>query len=320
MQRIDVRIDPRIELRIQRGKGCRTPVCATRNDPVTSGPGDAIRAPTTRPVASEASIAQSHRDPFAARDEGPRPEPGALAAVVVHGFTGAPWDVLPIAEALGAAGIHAHVPLLTGHDRGVEGVAAATLADWRADVAEAARRLYEITQQPVLLVGFSMGGLLVLDMAIRAVVPLAGLVVIAAPLDLPAPARLGASAARLVAELRGRGEAAALGIDKGGGPDISNGVEMPGAERIPLLALSELIDIMDLVRGRLDAVDAPLLVLHSQHDHTASVEDAWELVARAQSRRCRLVIFDEGYHILTRDVTQARIASEVAAFGLGLQQ
>ncbi len=237
-----------------------------------------------------------------------------MAAVVVHGFTGAPWDMHPLAEGLAAVGVHAHVPLLCGHERGPAGVAAATLADWRADVADELRRLHVITGRPVLLVGMSMGGLLVLDAAIRRVAPIAGLAVLAAPLTLGRASRLAAGAARLVADLQGPVAAQALVLAKRGGSDIANGLEMPGADGIPLLALGEVFGLMDAVRARIEAVEAPLLVVHAAQDHTAPVDGAWELHHRASSRRGRLVILDEGFHILPRDVTRARVVAEVSGW------
>jgi alpha-beta hydrolase superfamily lysophospholipase len=37
------------------------------------------------------------------------------ACLLIHGFTGTPWDVRPLGEALSAAGISVQAPRLPGH-------------------------------------------------------------------------------------------------------------------------------------------------------------------------------------------------------------
>ncbi len=232
--------------------------------------------------------------------------------MVVHGFTGAPWDVLPVAERLASAGLRTHVPLLRGHERGARGIAAARLDDWRGDVdraLDAVRR--EVGPAPVFLAGLSMGGLLALDAALRldeegAAVP-AALATMAVPLDL-------GRAARLLSEGSRRLEWEGVAWPKLGGPDIEAAVELPGANQLPLRSVAELIALMDSVVASLGRVRAPTLVLHALSDHTAAVESAYELAARLGARRLRVVLLREGFHVLPRDTSGARVAEEIATF------
>ncbi|MGM0578007.1 MAG: alpha/beta hydrolase [Myxococcota bacterium] len=230
--------------------------------------------------------------------------------MAVHGFTGTPWDVLPVAEGLAADGWSVRVPLLTGHDRGWRGIARARLSDWRRDVEEAARDVHERTGGPVLVVGLSMGALLCLDLAQRGAVPVRAVGSLAAPLRLGRPARALSALSRMGSP--GWGER--LIWPKIGGPDIANRRPMPGASWMPLRGVAELGDLVRDVRADLAAVRAPLLVVHARRDHTAPPEGASLLAASVSSDWVRLVLLEEGYHVITRDVCEERVAAEVVAF------
>jgi carboxylesterase len=229
-------------------------------------------------------------------------------AVVVHGFTGVPWDVLPVGEGLASDGFTVDLPLLAGHDGGVEGIKNVTLEDWRACVDESAARVYKATKKPLLMVGFSMGGLLALDFALRTDLPIAGVASLAAPLKL---GRLAREASKLAAT---KDWAEPLTWPKFNGSDIEKDVSMPGADGIPLRAVSELDRLIQDVRRDLPALKVPLLVVQSRHDHTSPSDSPWELTHLAGSRFKRLVILKRGFHVITRDVCWAQVVSEVRAF------
>lgn len=254
------------------------------------------------------------KDPFSPRRLGPSKDAAIGQAVVVHGFTGSPWDVLPVAEALADRGFAARVPLLHGHDRGWRAIASARAGEWRRDVRRALEEAHAESGRPVFVAGLSMGGLLALEESAKAEVPIAGVAALAVPLDLGPVARLVAEAT-----LRG-GEALERGAvwPKWGGSDISSREPLPGAGAIPLRALVELLRIVDDTRAALARVTAPLLVVHSRRDHTAPPESAVLLAREVSSVRTRLVVLREGFHVITRDVTAARVAREVTDFALSL--
>ena len=248
--------------------------------------------------------------PFTPRHFGPPAAPGRLPCVVVHGFTGAPWDVWPVARALGDAGFPTACPLLAGHGGGWQGVAAATADDWRRDVLQAARALHQACGQPVLLAGLSMGGVLSLDLAIRGLVPVAGIASLAAPLTLGAAPRAAASLAVAARQRWGL----QLRWPKWGGPDIQRRRPLPGAATMPLTAIGELLGLIDEVRGRLAEIMVPLLIVQSRHDHTSPATSPLALARGTSSRSVRLVVLDRGYHVLPRDLCAERVVAEVLAF------
>lgn len=110
--------------------------------------------------------------------------PGRVTALVFHGLAGTPFEVAPVARALMAEGMAAHTPLLPGHGAGPEAYLGSSFAEWRAFARAEYRRL--CTGGPVLLGGYSLGGILALDIAehtAEAGLPApAGLLLLATPL------------------------------------------------------------------------------------------------------------------------------------------
>ncbi len=232
------------------------------------------------------------------------------AAVVLHGFTGSPYDVQPLAESLAARGCAVELPLLRGHGDGVPGVMAATRDQWRDDVdAACARAAARAQTDTVGVVGLSMGALLALDAAYRlpSVQRVASL---AAPLSLSAPARALARIA-VTSDARWLRE---LVWPKFGGNDISTRERLPGPRGIPFAALWQLGELIDEVRAQLSRVTCPLLILHAHQDHTATPESALVIASNAGSASIELEIVERGFHVITRDVDAADVARRVTSF------
>ena len=64
-------------------------------------------------------------------------------------------------------------------------------------------------------------------------------------------------------------------------------------------AVNVVLDLLARVRGELEAVNAPLLVVHSVRDLTVPVDSAREIHARASSGDKRLELIDAGSHLMT---------------------
>lgn len=84
-----------------------------------------------------------------------------IGAVLVHGFTGSPYQMLDLAHALHAAGYRVAVPRLAGHATSVRDLARTTLEDWQRGVHDAVAEMAEHVDR-VVLIGYSFGGVLVL--------------------------------------------------------------------------------------------------------------------------------------------------------------
>ena len=90
-------------------------------------------------------------------------------AVLLHGLSDSPYSMLTTARTLVEAGFSVVVPRLPGHGFAVGGLRQARWEDWTATVRIAVRHAMRLAgEEPSLvLVGYSNGGLLAIDYALR---------------------------------------------------------------------------------------------------------------------------------------------------------
>jgi len=90
-------------------------------------------------------------------------------AVMLHGLSDSPYSMMATAQTAVGAGYNVVVPRMPGHGFAVGGLLQVRWEDWTAATRIAVRRAIEIRQpgQPLLLVGYSNGGLLALDYALQ---------------------------------------------------------------------------------------------------------------------------------------------------------
>jgi len=225
---------------------------------------------------------------------------GGVGVVLVHGFTGTPYEVRYLGEQLWRAGMSAYAPLLPGHGTSVSELERTTWHDWIAAV-ETAVTVLKDRHRHVALVGQSLGGLLALYLASRRR-DICAVASLAAPLWLRGLARW---AARLPLRT----------LPKLGGSDARDPrvrAENPGYRAIPVRALRQVLDGMQVADAALPAITQPVLVVHAQNDHTAPVACAQRIAERARARRVR--ILPRSYHLIAADVERDVVAAEVLAF------
>src|SRR2546430_6543846 len=84
----------------------------------------------------------------------------ADACLLLHGFTGSPWDMRPLGDALAARGFRVKGVRLPGHGGEPEAMAGVSARDWE-EACETA--LDSLASTPrVFVAGLSMGALLAL--------------------------------------------------------------------------------------------------------------------------------------------------------------
>jgi carboxylesterase len=241
------------------------------------------------------------------------PAPGPLAgvptarraALLLHGFTGTPFEMRYLGEKLAARGVRAMGPRLAGHAATTHELAATSYRDWIAGADSALAELKREADK-VAVVGLSLGGLIALDLA-RRNPDLAALVCLSVPLWLPRATVVGIRAASILLKR----------VPKIGGSDIRDGQTketFPTYPEFPLLPLRSLLDLQAFIRPRVPAVKQPALVMHADHDHVAPPACARELYERLGTRDKRLVRLPESYHIITVDVEKDLVAREVGDF------
>lgn len=251
----------------------------------------------SRSEATPRSVAR----PFDLRPE----KTGARDAAVLclHGLTGTPYEVLPVAEVLVARGLRARGPWMAGHEGGHEVLARTPSTEWVA-LAEAELARLRAEHERVFLVGISMGGLVALRLA--QIAPVDALAVIGVPLGLPSHRRLLARLLRpILPYLAKRGS------------DIRDPAARsghPGLAAMPLAAVVELMRLQSVVATELARVRAPILVAHGRLDRTAAPRDAARIHAGVGSADKALLYLERSGHVATVDYDGPVLARAAADF------
>ena len=134
---------------------------------------DAQRAAATR------ASSEGERSPGSTSRPSTCPGADAAAALCLHGLTGTPYEVRPLAEALSRSGIRAVGPALPGHNQTPAQLARTSHGDW-LDAAREHLHSLRARHDRVFVVGVSLGGLL--GLALAAEEPIDAAVVVGTPL------------------------------------------------------------------------------------------------------------------------------------------
>ena len=230
--------------------------------------------------------------------------------LLLHGFTGSPWEVRPLGEALAARGFHVEAPCLPGHGGAPEAMEAVTWRDWVQAADAALGAAVRAARAPVAIAGLSMGSLLALLLASRRPADVTGLVLLAPVV------RFRAWNVRLLRAVRTTPLRRAfprwvhkrttdLSL-----PEARD--EAPLLRRYPLARVLDLLTVQDLAWLAVPRVQCPALVVAAAHDHVVALSGVEELAQRLQ--RARLVVLQRGWHIVPRDADRALAITEAATF------
>jgi carboxylesterase len=238
------------------------------------------------------------------------------SVLCLHGITGTPFEVRPLAEAFGREGFSVSAPTLAGHGDSLAALQRSTWADWLASAERALEALSERSKgTPVALVGFSMGALLALRLARLYPARVAALVVMGTPLRLR-PWKVAAIRALNMLPLP-LSRLPGAHVPKPNGSDISIPAMRhgnPGLQAFPIAALGQLVQLMDVVRNDLQAVRAPSLVAHGRFDHVVPGADADELAAALGSAVVERLWLERSFHVVGLDVDAEELTRAATGF------
>jgi len=248
-----------------------------------------------------------------ASNQDPRLSPFDLGrgppVLLVHGFTGTPFEMRFLGGQLARHGFRALGVRLPGHGIDPLALEHVRATDWINEVRAALFRLPPA--EKVHLVGLSMGALIAALVAADHPERVASLSLCAPALYL----NRGRSMLMRLTALRVLSPGLRF-IAKGKSDmhDLRMLARTPRMERTPAEAAEQFGLVRAWARLALPHVVAPALVVYSQQDRTVPLSAALACAKLIGSRPVRMVRLERSSHVLTLDVERVRVAGEIERF------
>ena len=237
-----------------------------------------------------------------------------VSVLLIHGFTGTPYEMRYLGERLAARGVRVLGVKLAGHAGEPWELGLTGPDNWYESVVRGLEELRNYGE-PAVAVGLSMGAVLAARLAADQREAIAGLAMLAPGFFVPPPAMLGLRVASLFGSLAGK-----IYLYNGDGSDIHDAAARrihPKCRLMPLGAAVRLLDLSAIVRPMLARIAQPALVIHSKNDHTCPIRRNLDYVMKhLGSAEKRAIELDESYHVITVDSEKERVADEVIEFAL----
>jgi len=200
-----------------------------------------------------------------------------IGCLILHGFAGDIHEVMPLARALHEKGYIVECPTLEGHGLGRRQLGRSTRHQWVQSAEEAYRRL-QMRADEIVVIGFSMGGLLAFHIAARH--PVKQL------FTLNTPYRywdIRQALANLREDWRSHSSRYASGL-----------------LRIPLRSMWQFRRLLKETIPLLPAITCPYVILQAQKDDTVQAVSAERLQHSVGSTQVRLHYFPRSGHLLLK--------------------
>ncbi|HEY7957669.1 MAG TPA: alpha/beta fold hydrolase [Polyangia bacterium] len=239
------------------------------------------------------------------------PTDARAGVVLVHGFTGTPFEMRLLGEHLASSGFQVVGPQLAGHVGTTGDLARTRWPDW-LDSVERAFDALSARCDEVAVCGLSLGGILTLELA-RLRPEVKAIAALAPALWLyPAAMRFDRMMQRLPRSSR-------WAMPKLAGSDIFD-PEMrrlnkvaQGRAGMPLAALHSLIELGRELTPRLSEITQPALLIHSRRDHTVPPACSERIAVSLGSKVVKRLELERSFHVITLDVEREQVFRAVAA-------
>jgi carboxylesterase len=250
-------------------------------------------------------------DTRAFRLDPPRAAARRGAALCVHGYTGTPWEVRPLADALVDAGFAVDGPLLTGHGCDPAALNHTPWSRWLQDVVDAYDALdARAPGGSRVVVGCSMGGLLALHLSLVRRVD--ALVLLA-----PALRFFPGSSLAVAALAAGLWRVRPFLPKEAPGGDVED-VEAqrlnPTYKVMPSRGVAELWRLQRATDAVLGRVTTPLCLLHGERDGTIAPVSSELIAARVSAPFVEHHRLRRTRHLVGLDVERDVVASLTLRF------
>ncbi len=215
----------------------------------------------------------------------------------LHGWTGSPSHLRPLARVIADAGYPVTAPLLAGHGTTEAHMAKTTWRDWLRTAGEAAQAILDRGHR-LHLAGLSMGGVITLLMAPTFEA--------SSITTINAPMKVHNWRVRFSGLFRGSARIEELPEEQL--PPTDTLEYWQDYKDRPVGTVAELFDLVRAARRNLTAVTSPALIIQSRADETVKPESGRIVYDGISSTEKQLVWLDQSRHVATLDMERHLIA------------
>ena len=224
----------------------------------------------------------------------------SVGILLVHGFTGSPHSMRPVAQRFMELGYAVEMPVLTGHATRWQDLRDSTYQQWLDSAERGYRRLTNQGLQ-VVVIGMSMGGTVATHLSAR--LPVAGTVLINPYMvDVNPMMRHAGKVSKVLPVLKAdRSDIAVPGVSEG------------AYSLVPTAAVHQLHLLGAETRALIPQLKSPVLYLRSLGDHTV-LDSSHRYFLEHCSVPVEFRWLTRSYHVATLDYDAEYLLSAIQAF------
>ena len=215
--------------------------------------------------------------------------------LIIHGFGGGLYEVEPLASYLAALGYEVMCPVLKGHGLSRKEMSRAKYKEWIASAEEELIKLRESGDE-IILIGFSMGGLIAFNLACTYEVQ--AIITINTPIFFWNICRVFQNLAADIANknlnhckryLRARSNS-------------------------PFLSMIQFLRLLHKTKPKLKEINCPLIIIQAKDDDTVRIKSVDYINRHVSSEYKRIKYFPEGGHLILLSPTERKVLDSVDDF------
>lgn len=234
--------------------------------------------------------------------------------ILIHGLTGTPANMAPLAEGLGRAGFRVITPLLAGHGTKVEDLLKTRLHEWVASVNGAYDELSKDCDE-IYCVGQSLGSLLTLNLALDTSRSLKKIACLGTPLRLSPLLEMLLLPISHVPPIRQLIKYSKKDWRYSVADEIGREMYKNSSyDRIPIPSVWELQKLQRDILKRLGELRVPSLLIHSKMDKVAPPFNVGLFCKKAAKVTPKVVWLNRSEHVILLDHERESVVQEVVNF------
>ncbi|ASS76496.1 hypothetical protein CIG75_17050 [Tumebacillus algifaecis] len=224
--------------------------------------------------------------------------------LLLHGYTGTPFEVEPLAKVLAATGHIVAMPTLAGHGTTRHEMNRVTWRDWIQSAEKALISLMnEHPHEKIHLVGFSMGGLILAYLSIKHAERIGSLTMLSSPIYTINHKQLFRTIAEAIQKSMRAGDRH---------DDVAR--YMLKVKGTPLRSLVHFRRLIQEVKPKLAELNVPLLVVQGELDDLVEPRSAAYILEAAACGQKELQFFSRSGHMICHDCEREEVCQRVVNF------